>query len=127
MFKRLTSLVATMAMTITAFTLVPITNANAAITDVCGTSGTPALSFLSATTFGIDASPGYDAQYIGYKINSPTAVKNLWVKLDTFAGGSVTLAPSQPAAQSSGDVAANTDTFTYFLIGGLLIGVVTMR
>jgi CshA-type fibril repeat protein len=115
MFKKLTSLLASITMAVTALTLVPVANANAAINDVCGTGGTPAVTFLSATTFGIDATPGYDAQYIGYKINSPTAVKNLWVKLDTFAGGSVTLAPNQPAQQSSGDVAANTDTFTYFL------------
>jgi len=102
-------------MAVTALTLVPVANANAAINDICGTGGTPAVTFLSSTTFAIDASPGYDAQYIGYKINSPSAVKNLWVKLDTFAGGSVTLAPSQDAQLASGDVAANTDTYTYFL------------
>ncbi len=115
MFKRLTSLIASLAMAVTGFTLIPITNANAAINDVCGTGGTPAVTFLSSTTFAIDATPGYDAQYIGYKINSPTSIKNLWVKLDNFTGGSVTLAPNQPAEQASGDITATIDTFTYFL------------
>jgi len=115
MFKRLTSIVAAITLAVTAFTLVPVASATASINAVCGTGGTPAVTFLSSDTFSIDATPGYDAQYIGYRINSPTAVKNLWVRLDNFAGGSVTLAPSQPAEQSNGDVAANTDTFTYFL------------
>lgn len=116
MFKKISALLTGFVMAITGFTIVPVQNANAAIGDVCGVAaGTPAVTFLSPDTFSIDATPGYDAQYIGYKINSPTAVKNLWVKLDTFTGGSVTLAPSQPAEQASGDVAANTDTFTYFL------------
>ncbi len=116
MLKKLSALFTGLVVAVTGFSLTPVVNANAAIGDVCGVAaGTPAVTFLSSDTFGIDAAQGYDAQYIGYKINSPTAVKNLWVKLDTFAGGSVTLAPSQPAQQASGDIAANTDTFTYFL------------
>ena len=116
MFRKITAMLTGLVMAITGFTIIPVQNANAAIGDVCGVAaGTPAVTFLSPDTFSIDATPGYDAQYIGYKINSPTTVKNLWVKLDTFTGGSVTLAPSQPAEQASGDVAANTDTFTYFL------------
>lgn len=115
MFKKLTSAIASLALSVSALVFMPPA-ANAAINDVCGVvAGTPAVTFLSSDTFGIDAAQGYDAQYIGYKINSATAVKNLWVKLDTFAGGSVTLAPSQPAQQASGDISANTDTFTYFL------------
>ena len=116
MFKKFVAQLAMLVLAVTTFSLTPVVNANAAISDVCGVAaGTPAVTFLSSDTFGIDAAQSYDAQYIGYKINSPTAVKNLWVKLDTFAGGSVTLAPSQPSSQASGDVAANTDTFTYFL------------
>ena len=116
MFKKFTAMLAGLVMAVTGFTIIPVQNANAAIGDVCGVAaGTPAVTFLSSDTFSIDAAMSYDSQYIGYKINSPTTVKNLWVKLDTFAGGSVTLAPNQPAQQASGDVAANTDTFTYFL------------
>ena len=116
MFRKITAMLTGFVMAITGFTIIPVQNADAAIADVCGVAaGTPAVTFLSSDTFSIDAAQGYDAQYIGYKINSPTIVKNLWVKLDTFTGGVVTLAPSQPAEQSSGDVAANTDTFTYFL------------
>lgn len=116
MFKKIAALFTGLIMAVTGFTLLPVQNANAAIGDVCGVAaGTPAVTFLSSSTFSIDAAQGYDAQYIGYKINSPTTVKNLWVKLDSFTGGSVTLAPNQPAEQSSGDVAANTDTYTYFL------------
>ena len=115
MFKKITASISALMMAMAALVFMP-QSATAAINDVCGVAaGTPAVTFLSSATFGIDAAQGYDAQYIGYKINSPTAVKNLWVKLDTFAGGSVTLAPSQPAAQASGDVAAATDIYTYFL------------
>lgn len=98
MFKKFTAMLAGLVMAVTGFTIIPVQNANAAIGDVCGVAaGTPAVTLLSSATFSIDAAMSYDAQYIGYKINSPTNVKNLWVQLDTFAGGSVTLAPNQPA------------------------------
>lgn len=90
--------------------------ASAALSTVCnGTGGTPTVSFLSDTIFTIDTAPGYDANYIGYSITPSAAGTDIWVKLDNFTGGVVSLAPSQPVKQQTGPVTSGSPVYTYFL------------
>ena len=55
MFKKITASISALMMAMAALVFMP-QSATAAINDVCGVAaGTPAVTFLSSATFGIDA------------------------------------------------------------------------
>ncbi len=71
----------------------------------------------------IDSGQGQqiDAAYATYSVQNlvATSRSNLWVKLDTFTGGAVSLANSNDAAFALGDVAASSSATSFFLLKAL--------
>lgn len=64
-------------------------------------------------------SPKVDAAYVGYKIQNTDTVNartNLWVALDSFAGGKVTLANPSDAYQQIPSIPANGSATVFFLL-----------
>ncbi|MFM6977670.1 MAG: hypothetical protein ACKOWR_03015, partial [Micrococcales bacterium] len=63
--------------------------------------------------------PKVDAAYVGYKIDNTDTVNartKLWVKLDSFAGGKVTLANPADEAQQITTLAASGTSTVFFLL-----------
>ncbi len=94
--------------------------ASATASDVCNGSyvfnnirATPTHS----TVFYIDSGQGQnvDASYVGYQINTTAAKSNVWVSLDTFSGGVVSLANPADSAIPLGDISSETKT-AFFLL-----------
>ncbi len=63
--------------------------------------------------------PKVDAAYVGYKIDNTDTVNarsKLWVKVDSFAGGKVTLANPADEYQQINSIAANGTATVFFLL-----------
>jgi hypothetical protein len=85
----------------------------------CGDGGTPTVVALANPNFYVDfgVSPRLDANYAGYSIRAGTsALAGLRVALSDFTGGSIALAPNQPASTTLETLAAGSATTAYFLL-----------
>ena len=95
MFKRLTA--AQILFALFASLLITLTGASPASAAACD-NGTSVQNNISVTpsqgkAFYIDSgqNQNIDASYVGYRVRSAVARQGVWVKLDNFTGGIVTL------------------------------------
>jgi len=86
----------------------------AAVSD-CGANGITVTS-INPPVFYVGSSDSAMAGYAGYRVSTSAARTDLWVGLSSFTGGVLNLAPSQPASQPIGNLAANATAPTYFLL-----------
>ena len=107
-----------------------VTTANSATTVSCKSAydpNTTAQNSLKITpvhgsVFYIDTGQNQtvDAAYVGYKVTTTTSYTNLWVSVDSFSGGVVTLAnpndSAYPVGSLSGTSASPADGISYFLL-----------
>lgn len=119
MFKRLTATHIVFALFASLF--VSLTGATSASAAACD-NGTTVQNNISVTpsqgkAFYIDSGQGQniDASYVGYRVRSATARQGLWVKLDNFTGGVVTLA-NQLDSEYALDAFSGSDTKTAFFL-----------
>lgn len=72
---------------------------------------------LADPSFFIDSSEGLNATYAGYTVRSGTSAENsIWMKLDNFTGGSVSLAPGQTSSVALPNIAPNSSATSYMLL-----------
>lgn len=96
--------------------------ATAAAPVACADAGTTQSSITVTPSHGkvfyIDSGQGQsiDAAYVGYKVVAGAAKTNLWMKLDTFTGGAVSLANAADASNQLGDIANAGSETGFFLL-----------
>ena len=68
--------------------------------------------------FYIDSGQGQsaDAAYVGYKVAASAAVEDIWVKVGTFAGGSVSLSDASDNIRPIGDIANGSSSSVFFFL-----------
>jgi len=68
--------------------------------------------------FYIDTGQGQsaDAAYLGYKVTAASDADDIWVKVSSFAGGSVTLADSGDDVRPLGDIANGSSSSAFFFV-----------
>ena len=118
--KKLT-LVAVLSMALSTITAVQFAaTSQATSTDVCDgsyASNNIRVTPSHSTIFYIDSGQGQnvDASYVGYQVNASAAKTNIWVKVDTFSGGVVSLSNPSDAEFPLGDMSTETKT-AFFLL-----------
>lgn len=96
--------------------------ATAAAPVACADAGTTQSSITVTPSHGkvfyIDSGQGQsiDAAYVGYNVVAGAAKTNLWMKLDTFTGGAVSLANAADASRQLGDIANAGNETGFFLL-----------
>ncbi|MFM6971569.1 MAG: InlB B-repeat-containing protein, partial [Rhodoluna sp.] len=115
--KKITGVVATALLAISGVTgIATPAQATACVSGTTASGALPAVELISQPQFFTGLGDGYNSNYIGYTIkNGSAAQSNLYVKLESFTGGSVALAANQPASQPSGPVAAGGSVTSFFL------------
>lgn len=93
----------------------------ATVTDPC--DGTYASNSITVSpshgkVFYIDSGQGQavDAAYAGYVVSASAAKTNLWVRVDTFSGGVVSLANPTDHDYRVGDIASGSSKTSFFLL-----------
>lgn len=91
------------------------------VSDKCDGSSTQNQFKVTAShgkVFYIDSGQGnnIDAAYAGYKINALADKEDVWVRIDNFTGGVVTLANPADANMPIGDIANGGSDMAYFLL-----------
>lgn len=75
---------------------------------------------VSSPVFYFDPglSPKLSSGYVGYKVtnNSNQAISDLWVKLEQFTGGVISLAPNENGVSHVGRLASRSSAFVYFYL-----------
>ena len=118
--KKLT-LVAVLSMALSTITAVQFAaTSQATSTDVCDgsyASNNIRVTPSHSTIVYIDSGQGQnvDASYVGYQVNASAAKTNIWVKVDTFSGGVVSLSNPSDAEFPLGDMSTETKT-AFFLL-----------
>ena len=119
MFKRLTA--TQIVFSLFASLLITLAGATPASAAACD-NGTSVQNNISVTpsqgkAFYIDSGQGQniDASYVGYRVRSAVAKQGLWVKLDNFTGGIVTLANPLDSEYALKPL-SGTDTQTAFFL-----------
>ena len=99
----------------------PSISASAATANACdGTSiqNTTKITAVHGKVFYIDTGQNQfiDASYVGYKVTTTAAKSNVWVRLDSFSGGVVSLANPIDADLPIGDMTSSDNQMAYFLL-----------
>ena len=119
--SRKLSLIAALSMALSTLTAVQFAaTSQATSTDVCDgsySSNNIRVTPSHSTIFYIDSGQGQnvDASYVGYQVNASAAKTNVWVKVDSFSGGVVSLSNPGDSEFPLGDMSSETKT-AFFLL-----------
>ena len=127
LLKKLTSLVSASTLLLGLLAAVPLSfslqtvSASAATADACDGTSTQnniKITAVHGKVFYIDTgqNQSIDASYVGYKVTTTAAKSNVWVRLDSFSGGVVTLANPIDADLPIGDMTNSDNQMAYFLL-----------
>ena len=128
LIRKLTSLVSTSALILGLLAAIPISftlstvAASAATADKCDGSSTQnniKITAVHGKVFYIDTgqNQNVDAAYTGYKVDTTgTARNNVWVRVDSFAGGVVSLSNPLDQELQMGNMVATDNQMAYFLM-----------
>ena len=126
--KKLTGLISTSTLLIGLLSAIPISftlptlAASAATADKCdGTSEQNKITITAVhgKVFYIDTgqNQNVDAAYTGYRVNTTgTARNNVWVRVDSFAGGVISLSNPLDQELQMGNMASTDNHMAYFLM-----------
>ena len=126
--KKLTSLISTTTLLIGLLAAIPISftlptlTASAATADKCDGTSTQnniKITAVHGKVFYIDTgqNQNVDAAYTGYKVDTTgTARNNVWVRVDSFAGGVVSLSNPLDQELQMGNMASTDNQMAYFLM-----------
>ena len=80
---------------------------------------TPVFTTLIWENKTVPTTPATSCNYFAYKITTDaTARPDVWVKLSTFAGGTISLAPNEDGVMHLGAIAANSTKTAFFYLCG---------
>ena len=80
---------------------------------------TPVFTTLIWENKTVPTTPATSCNYFAYKITTDaTARPDVWVKLSTFAGGTISLAPNEDGVMHLGAIAANSTKAAFFYLCG---------
>lgn len=126
LLKKLTSLVSATSLFLALLVAIPIsftwpTSAQAATADSCDGTSTQnniKITAVHGKVFYIDTGQNQfiDASYVGYKVTTTAAKSNVWVRLDSFSGGVVSLSNPLDADMPIGNMTNSDNQMAYFLL-----------
>jgi len=124
--KKLSSLVSASTLFLGLLVAIPISFtmpvvSNAATADSCDGTSTQdnvKITAVHGKVFYIDTGQNQfiDASYVGYKVTTTAAKTNVWVQLDSFSGGVVSLANPLDANTPIGNMTSSDNKMSYFLL-----------